>query len=96
MRRIGPGPETRPLGAEVSTFLVLPRDLLSHLARQDRVSKCPTRADQKRGPTRGESLLVLEEGLEPPRPFGTRDFESRASASSATPAVWQKVITPHG
>src|SRR6266852_4345429 len=31
--------------------------------------------------------LVLEEGVEPPRPFGPRDFESRASASSATPAT---------
>ena len=24
--------------------------------------------------------LVLEEGLEPPRPFGTRDFESQGGA----------------
>ena len=30
--------------------------------------------------------LVLEGGVEPPRFFGTPDFESGASASSATPA----------
>ena len=30
--------------------------------------------------------MVLEGGVEPPRSFGTPDFESGASASSATPA----------
>src|SRR2546425_11824745 len=59
---------------------------------KNRLLKCSICVGQKHGPEEGEgeSWLVLEEGLEPPRPFGTRDFESRASASSATPAVWKK------
>ena len=31
-------------------------------------------------------MLVPETGLEPVRTYGSRDFKSRASASSATPA----------
>ncbi len=33
-------------------------------------------------------IVVPEEGLEPSQPRGPRDFESRASTSSATPAGW--------
>ena len=38
--------------------------------------------------------LVPEEGLEPSQPRGPRDFESRASTSSATPAGWHSRLRP--
>ena len=38
--------------------------------------------------------MVPEEGLEPSQPRGPRDFESRASTSSATPAGWHSRLRP--
>ena len=40
--------------------------------------------------------MVLEGGVEPPRSFGAPDFESGASASSATPAAAQHKLLPEG
>jgi hypothetical protein len=45
----------------------------------------------------GQRFLVPEEGIEPTLSQGERDFESRASASSATPARrGTSIIAPAG